>query len=222
MKHSIDSWLPYKDMMIRIAADYHKKYPMVEVDDLQQEMYLWFATHPKKFKEWSELEEKDKDKLIAKSLRNQCLKYCEREKARTTGYDVVDLYYYDTSVVEAFLPTIIAESYELPAKIKDLNFKFTGGEISDGMNWLSLRSDIAQAYYHLSETKQNILRVRFMDEGAEWSKVAEELSTSADGARMKVQRALASLVQNLGGWRPYNDEDTTTQENETDSEHDEE
>jgi hypothetical protein len=212
MKHSIDAWIPYKDMMIRISADYQRKYPMVESDDLQQEMYLWFTSHPKKFKEWSALDEKDRDKLIAKSLRNQCLKYCEREKARAQGYDTTDLYYYDGSVVEAFLPTIIAESYELPAKIKDLNTKFAGGEISDGMNWLALRSDIASAFYSLSEAKQNILRLRFSNPEAEWNKVAEDMKTTPDGARMKVQRSLASLVQNLGGWKPYYDEDTTQEE----------
>ena len=212
MKHSIDAWLPYKDMMIRISADYQRKYPMVESDDLQQEMYLWFTSHPKKFKEWSALEEKDRDKLIAKSLRNQCLKYCEREKARAQGYDTTDLYYYDGSVVEAFLPTIIVESYELPTKIKDLNTKFAGGQINDGMNWLALRSDIASAFYSLSEAKQNILRLRFSNPEAEWNKVAEDMKTSPDGARMKVQRALASLVQNLGGWKPYYDEDTTQEE----------
>jgi len=224
MKHSINAWLPYKDMMIRISADYQRKYPMVESDDLQQEMYLWFASHPKKFKEWSALEEKDRDKLIAKSLRNQCLKYCEREKARTKGYDITDLYYYDASVVEAFLPTIIAESYELPAKIKDLNTKFAGGEISDGMNWLALRSDIASAFYALSEAKQNILRLRFSNPEAEWGKVAEDMKTTPDGARMKVQRSLASLIQNLGGWKPFYDEDTTQENNDqqANTEHDSE
>ena len=191
---------------------------MVEIDDLQQEMYLWFVTHPKKFKEWSTLEEKDKDKLIAKSLRNQCLKYSEKEKAKVLGYDMTDLYYYDVSVIEAFLPSIIVESYEMPSKIKDLNLKFSNGEISDGMNWLALRSDIAKGYYKLSEAKQNILRLRFMNEQAEWSDVAEEMGTTADGARMKVQRALASIVQNLGGWRAYHDQDTQEETSESDSE----
>jgi DNA-directed RNA polymerase specialized sigma24 family protein len=229
MKYTIDLWLPYKDMMQRIAADYQRKYPMVERDDLEQEMYLWFVSHPKKFKEWLEFEEKDRDKLIAKSLRNQCLKYCEREKARKQGYDITDLYYYDISVVEAFLPTIINEIYEMPAKIKDLNNKFSGGEISDGMNWLALRSDIASSYYKLNEAKQNILRLRYsIGEQPDWQKLGEELKTSADGARMKVQRILNNIVQNLGGWKPYYDEDTTQEESggeateQSSAEHDEE
>lgn len=221
----MDIWLPYKDMMIRIASDYHKKYPMVDVDDFQQEMYLWFVSHPRKFKEWTTLEQKDSDKLIAKSLRNQCLKFGEREKARSQGYDLSDLYYYDISVVEAFMPSIITESYEMPAKIKDLGNQVKSGEISDGMNWLALRSDIAKGYYKLSEAKQNILITRFANEQADWSVLGQEWGTSADGARMKVQRALASILQNLGGWKPYNDQDTqeeTSSEPENNTEHNEE
>ena len=125
----------YTDMVILIANDYRKKYSMVDTEDIQQELWLWFVSHPRKFKEWQQLKIKDRDKLIAKSLRNAALKYCEKEKARILGYENVDLYYYDISVVEVFLPSIIAESYEIPSKIKDLN-KGTGntGEVNDGMN----------------------------------------------------------------------------------------
>lgn len=208
MKNYHEQWFLYEDMIKRVASDFSRRYSMVESDDLVQEMYLWFASHPRKFKEWSTFPEKERDRLIAKSLRNASLKYCEKEKARKLGYDLTDLYYYDISVLEAFLPTVIAESYEIPAKIKDLNFKFGKGEIGDGMNWLALRSDIARAYYKLSEAKQNVLRLRFSDESADWQTVAKELSTTPDGARMKVQRALSSLTQHLGGWRPFYDEDT--------------
>ena len=34
------------------------------------------------------------------------------------------------------------------------------------------------------------------------------MDSTPDGARMKVQRALNSLVKHLGGWKPYHDEDT--------------
>ena len=153
---------------------------------------------------------------MAKSLRNQCLKYCEKEKAKNQGYDLTDLYYYDVSVVEAFLPSIITESYEMPTKIKDLNLKFNNGAINDGMNWLALRSDIAKGYYRLPESKQNILRLRYMNEQTEWSELAEHMGTSsADGARKKVERALASIVQNLGGWRAYFDQDIQDENQET-------
>lgn len=198
----------YDYLVASLSVEYHRKYPMVETPDIQQVLWLWFVTHPVKLTEWSALDTKDREKLIAKSLRNAAIKYCEREKARTVGYELLDLYYYDASVIEAFLPSIISESYEIPSKIKDLNYKFSKSEgSSDGNNWLVLRSDIANAFYKLTEAKQNVLRIKFSTDSNEWSNVAKDLSTSVDGARMKVQRAINSLIRNLGGWRAYSDED---------------
>lgn len=208
-----EQWLDdYSEMVAKLAQEYRRRYPMVEPDDILQEMYLWFVSHPRKFKEWLSYPDKEREKLIAKSLRNAALKFCEKEKAKVIKYDISDLYYYDTSVVEAFLPSIIQESYEMPAKIQDLNSKFGGGgEVSDGMNWLVLRADIAKAFYALSEQKQNILRLAFGKEHGDWKALSETLQTTPDGARMKVQRALGSLVQHLGGWKPYDDQDTQEQ-----------
>lgn len=215
MKHHIDEWADYADMVLRIATDYRKRYPMVELEDLIQEQNLWFVSHPRKFKEWLGFEQKERDRLIAKSLRNAALKYAEKEKARKGGYDIGDIYYYDISVVETFLPTIINGVYEMPAKIKDINFKVNKGEVSDGMNWLALRADIDKAFNKLSEAKQNVLRIRYTDEKAEWETIATDMKTTKDGARMKVQRALASLVQNLGGWRPFNDKENNEESTDT-------
>lgn len=205
----------YNQLIQQLASEYFRRYNMLERDDIAQELWVWFVAHPRKYKEWSILEQKDRDKLIAKSLRNAALKFCEREKAKNHGYDTSDLYYYDASVVEAFLPSIIGESYEIPAKIQDLNSKFGSGDISDGNNWLSLRSDIAGGYFRLSEAKQNILRLRFSMEQPDWATLAKDMDSTPDGARMKVQRALNSLIKHLGGWKPYYDEDQ--QEETTDT-----
>jgi DNA-directed RNA polymerase specialized sigma24 family protein len=190
---------------------------MLDPDDIRQTLWMWFVTHPVKYKEWSKLPAKDREKLIAKSLRNAAITYCEKEKSQKSGYDLLDLYYYDSSVIEAFLPSIIAGSYEIPSKIKDLNFKFGKGEVTDGNNWLVLRSDIEKAYNQLAEAKQNILRLRFSMENCEWNELGKELNTSADGARMRVTRAVNSVIRNLGGWRTYVDMDTTDSQTEDDS-----
>ncbi len=191
---------------------------MVETQDISQILWMWFVTHSSKYKEWSDLEQKDKDKLIAKSLRNAAITFCEKEKARTIGYEFLDLYYYDSTVIEAFLPSIISESYEIPSKIKDLNFKFGKGETTDGNNWLVLRSDIASAYYQLPEAKQKILKVRFSMENCEWDVIAAELDSTPEGARKKVQRTITSLIRKLGGYRPSMEEDRAVIEEDNDSE----
>ena len=204
-----EAWVQEYDLLVStLASEYYRRYPMLDVEDIRQTLWMWFVTHPVKYKEWSKLPAKDKEKLIAKSLRNAALKYCEKEKSAKSGYELADLYYYDASVIEAFLPSIIAGSYELPNKIKDLNFKFGKGEVTDGNNWLILRSDIEKAFNQLAEAKQNILRLRFTMENCEWTELGKELNTSADGARMRVTRAVNSIVRNLGGWRTYVDTDT--------------
>lgn len=207
----------YLTLVNTLAAEYHRKYAMVEPADIAQTLWMWFVTHPNKYKEWSSLEQKDRDKLIAKSLRNAAITFCEKEKAKVSGYEILDLYYYDSSVIEAFLPSIISESYEIPQKIKDLNFKFSKGETNDGNNWLVLRADIAAAYYKLSEAKQNVLRIKFSADNQEWSALAGELSTTPDGARMKVQRAINSLIKILGGFKPRYEDDSPTENTEEES-----
>ena len=202
----------YESLVHALAYEYAKRYPMVETQDIAQTLWLWFVSHPNKLEEWQEHDKKSQEKLIAKSLRNAALKYCEKEKARVTGYEFIDVYYYDASVIETFLPTIVAESYEIPSKIKDLNFKPSKGESSDGNNWLVLRSDIATGYYKLSAQKQNVLKIRFSQESNDWAEIAKDLDSTPDGARMKVQRAVNSLIRNLGGWKPQIESDRVTKE----------
>jgi hypothetical protein len=202
----------YSEMVQQLSAEYHKRYGMLERDDIRQELWLWFVAHPRKFQEWDKLKQKDKDKLIAKSLRNAALKYCEKEKARKSGYDSSDLYYYDATVVEAFLPSIIAGTYSIPVSIQDLNAKFGTGNDAEGNNWLALRSDISYAFEKLSEAKQNVLRLRFSIDSPDWALLAKDMDSTPDGARMKVQRAISSLIKNLGGWRPYHEDDVVKEE----------
>jgi hypothetical protein len=106
----------------------------------------------------------------------------------------------------------MGETYEIPSSIQDLNAKFGTGLASDGNNWLSLRSDIASAFYKLSEAKQNILRLRFSIDSPDWTLLSQDMNTTVDGARMKVTRALNSLIKNLGGWKPYYDRDVKAEE----------
>ena len=206
----------YSSVVQQLSSEYARRYGMLERDDIAQELWVWFVGHPRKYKEWLELQQKDRDKLIAKSLRNAALKYCEKEKARKVGYDTSDLYYYDVSVVEAFLPSIIAGTYAIPTSIQDLNAKFGSGNLADGNNWLALRSDIAAAFGKLSDAKQNVLRLRFSIDSPDWSLLSKDMDSTPDGARMKVQRAINSLTKNLGGWRPYQEDDAIETKEEVD------
>ena len=98
----------------------------------------------------------------------------------------------------------------MPAKIQDLNANSGSSVLSEGNNWLTLRSDIEKAYKKLSEAKQNVLRLRFSVEQPDWTELSKDMDSTPDGARMKVQRAVNSIIKVLGGWKPYRDEDSTS------------
>ena len=38
-----------------VADEYHKKYNMVEREDIKQSLYEWFVSHPRKLTEWEKL-----------------------------------------------------------------------------------------------------------------------------------------------------------------------
>ena len=98
---------PWDYVVVGVAAEYHKKYDMVELEDIKQALYQWFAEHPNKLDTWEAIGMKDAKNLIYRSLRNQALDYCHRWKAKSIGYEVSDNYYYDTELVEAILPSVL-------------------------------------------------------------------------------------------------------------------
>ena len=195
----------FADMVQLVSSEFARKFTMVEQEDLKQELWLWFATHPNKVLEWSMLEQQDYDKLVAKSLRNAALKYCMKEKANKAGYKVSDNYFYDSVLVEMFLPNIINENYEMPEAITDLNTSFGKGDLSEGNNWIAIRADISKAYQSIPERYQNILRLKYTDEST--AGFGRVLGISDDAARKRVERAVTALIRKIGGWRPYYDSD---------------
>jgi DNA-directed RNA polymerase specialized sigma24 family protein len=192
----------FADMVQLISNEFARRFTVVEVEDLKQELWLWFATHPNKVLEWSMLEQQDYDKLVAKSLRNAALKYCMKEKAIKAGYRVSDNYFYDSVMVEMFLPNIINESYEVPEAITDLNVSLGKSDLSEGNNWIAIRADISKAYESISERYQNVLRLKYSEK--DFGRV---LGISDDAARKRVERAINALIRKIGGWRPYPDSD---------------
>lgn len=195
----------YEGLVGGIAYEFSRKYHMVEVADLRQELWLWFLTHPKKLKAWESLDDKQGVKLVSRSLRNAAKDFCQKEKARIVGYHVDDNYYYDRQVLEILLPAVFRGDSTAPSMV-DLGFTATKKVASEGGNWFAMMSDIDKALKKLPDDQYNILYLRFGD-GLENSNLASELQISDDAARMRVNRAVNSLLNLLGGSKPRREKD---------------
>lgn len=204
-------------IVVNVATEYRKKFPMCELDDIKQALYVWFAEHPNKLKEWSSLGERDAKNLIYRSLRNHALDYCQRWKAKSVGYDIGDLYYYEPELVEILLPTVLMGNFQVAPK---LNLGKIGrpSAPAEGGNIQVMLLEIDSAYWKLTKDDRKIIFLRHA-ESSDFKEIANYLSLGTeDAARMRHKRAIKRLVAKLGGRKPYPDEDIKESEDTQQSE----
>lgn len=200
----------YDNLVAGIAYEFSKKYHMVDAGDVRQELWVWFLEHPNKVRVWESLDGKQSIKLIARSLRNAAKDFCQREKAKTSGYHVSDNYYYEREVVELLLPAVLRGDLQAPTLL-DLGFTKNKKVASEGGNWFAMMADIERAMARLTQEQQTIVYLRFGD-GCDNKTFAAELGITEDAARMRVNRALNNLMNFLGGRKPLKERDYTEEE----------
>jgi RNA polymerase sigma factor (sigma-70 family) len=200
----------YDNLVAHISYEFARKYHMVEVDDIRQELWVWFLEHPNKVTVWEKLDGKQATKLIARSLRNAAKDYCQKEKARFAGYRVEDNYYYDRQVLELLLPAVLRGDTVAPS-MTDLGFTASKKVLSEGGNWFAMTADIDRALQKLKPEQMTIVYLRFGD-GCDNTTLAKELNVSEDAARMRVNRAINNLLNILGGSKPRKEKDYSEDE----------
>jgi DNA-directed RNA polymerase specialized sigma24 family protein len=204
---------PWEYVVTAVASEYAKKFPICEYEDIKQALYQWFAEHPNKLDTWEAIGEKDAKNLIYRSLRNEALDYCQRWKAKSVGYDVSDLYYYEPAMVEVLLPTVLMGNFHIAPKL-NLSGGGRPSAPSEGGNVQVMLLEVDSAYWKLSKEDRKILFFRHA-ESMDFKEIANYLSLgSEDAARMRHKRAVQRLVNKLGGRKPYIDEDLDKPDND--------
>lgn len=197
---------PWDYIVSHVADEYHKRYNMVEIDDIRQSLYQWFLEHPRKTAEWNALGKKSAQNLFYRSLRNQALDYCQLWKAKSLGYEPSDLFFYEPVMVESLLPAILlGDGTEAPK----LNLGMPGKPPApaEGGNMMAMIAELKAAFIKLNEEDKNILYQKYAN-SMTYAEIAKELTLpSDDAARMRHNRAIKKLITRLGGFRPYLDKD---------------
>jgi DNA-directed RNA polymerase specialized sigma24 family protein len=194
-------------IVVAVSSEYHRKYDMVELDDIKQSLYQWFVEHPNKLKEWEAIGEKDAKNLIYRSLRNDALDYCQKWKAKSSGYETSDVFYYDAVMIEALLPAVIRGELNVTQK---LNLGGPGKPLApaEGGNMMVMMIEIDKAYNKLSTEDRTVLFYKYA-ESFDYNTIATEMNLgSEDAARMRHNRAIKKLINRVGGFRPWSDKDS--------------
>jgi DNA-directed RNA polymerase specialized sigma24 family protein len=202
---------PWNSIIAHVVDEYSRKYTMVDKDDIKQSLYEWFLVHPIKLTEWESLGKRSAQNLLYRSLRNQALDYCQIWKAKSAGYEMSDVFFYDASIIEALLPAVLLGN---GAEAPKLNLGMPGrpSAPSEGGNMMAMMAEIKLAYTKLNDEDKNILYQKYANSSS-YAGIAEELGLpSDDAARMRHNRAIKKLITRLGGFRPFLDRDEASNE----------
>lgn len=197
----------YQPMVKRITAEYANRYRMVDREDIQQQLWLWFVEHPRKVNEWSVLDRKEGDKMFARSLRNAAYDYCVKEKAVVTGYEYEDIFWYSKEFVKQILPSALDGDWKR-VQVFSSEIK-TPKSPSESGDWMAFAADVRKAFQLLSE-KEQALVLLFYAKDVDGDTLHEHLGEDRPSARatqMAANRAINKMVKTLGGFPPYRERD---------------
>ena len=182
----------------------------VETEDLQQELWIWVVMHTRKLEQWQEEHHpKSVERLLAKSLRNAGEKYCRKEKASQTGYEVDDEFFYSLGMVTDMLQLHFDPDWREPRAIT-LGTTPSGKPASEGWNLQAMVADVGMAYEKLSTADQRLLEFVYGQGDPHDNIAALALDWGGitwNAADHRVRRVLGRIRAQLGGPRPYEEEE---------------
>jgi hypothetical protein len=134
------------------------------------------------------------------------LDYCQHWKAKSGGYETSDLFYYESDMVEALLPSVLRGDFNITAQL-NLGRPGRPSAPNEGGNLMAMMIEVDYGFWKLSKEDRRILFMRHA-ESLDFKEIANVLSLgSEDASRMRHKRAIGKLVRRLGGYKPYNDKD---------------
>ena len=207
---------PWQYVVDAVASEYSRKFSDVEIGDIRQSLYQWFVEHPNKLDTWEAIGSKDAKNLIYRSLRNQALDYCNHWKAKSGGYETTDLFFYESDMVEALLPPVLRGEFGVTAKL-NLGRPGRPSAPNEGGNLMAMMIEVDWGYWKLGKEDRKLLFLRYA-ETMDFGDIAKELELgSEDAARMRHKRAIRKLINKIGGFKPFKDDDDVPTQEQTES-----
>jgi DNA-directed RNA polymerase specialized sigma24 family protein len=189
------------DGAVAYTANYlGKSYPMVEHEDLRQEIWLWVFDNPQKVAEYLESGEHGRNKLT-KAMRNAGAKYAQEEKARILGYRAEDNYYYELGLIRDALTRVWDEQAwtSPPQPVEEARVKARA--VSEGNNYVTTLADVSRVVGELPRDEQELLERYYHQGYAAWE-IAAERGGSSDAVNARITRLVKKIQRMLGGERP--------------------
>lgn len=188
-------------MVAQIATETRRQFPMVEREDIVQELYLWALSHEEKVNSWLD-DGKRGERLLGKSLRRRARAYALNEKAAKTGYEIDDVYFYSTGLLRELVPEALdRETWSEPGTASETGKLSHTSRPAEGGNRVAMLCDVRASLEAGSEADKLLLWTHFglrLDEDEH----ALVLGITVEALRTRLHRAVQRLQRRLGGPKP--------------------
>jgi len=200
------------DIAPSVASVVHKRYNQwVEREDVLQECYSWAISRTGWIKNELDVEDTKQrihnEKRVAWQMLRNAERYCRKEKATKSGYNITDEAYYESATLGQLLPFVIASVVDgtvleqAQEMIRDGQPKGSSSP-SEGGNLLAALLDIKKCFIKLEEYYKKLLTYRYYDNYT-LAQVAQVLECAVSTADRRVSNSMRKLQDLLGGVSPY-------------------
>lgn len=172
----------------------------VEQADVMSELYVWLLRNRPKVMHWLEQGQHGLNKLNV-ALYRAGHKWACNERAKRTGCQLSDFYWYTPAVVTELLPDV----WDYQDWGKGPVLEHTRGRTapSEGGNRRAMMIDVAWAVSTLGEDEQALLRDCYAHGGSPRDIVAAKLEITNDALRKRLDRLVMKMIERLGGEPPW-------------------
>jgi RNA polymerase sigma factor (sigma-70 family) len=133
-------------------------------------------------------------------MQREADRYCRTAKAKASGYETRDEYYYTSGIIEeliANLDEVLEPSHSPQSRVSG-----GGGDPAAGNNFLVSVIDVRAALEKLEPVDRLMLEMRFQ-ESQTLEQIAGTLDLSSTTVHRRVKSALKRMIKDLGGDSPF-------------------
>lgn len=186
-----------------IAYSVNATYPEVDVEDIQQQLYLEWFENWDAIKGYVTVDDDGKGKAqLLTAMQRWAIAYAKRERAAMLGFNPDDQVAYSKPQLRDMLPLVESpESWSsFAAEGGDRSGGRSTADPAEGGTRLAMYADLRRAWERLTDEERVILRLRYFGASEEsWEALGELLDVTPDAARKRCERALGKMQRFLSG-----------------------
>lgn len=213
------------DLIPRAAKAAHRRFPLVEQDDFEQEMWLAAHADAAAFNQ-VHVEEANREGVLWEKLRRVASAYGfdddrdrRARKAKAAGYHTADEDFYTRKIVATAIEVLIEAEWEPSTAVEqstqatdNAGIRPNGGTVDNATEtYLAVLVDVARAFKTLKGEHQNALTdwYSFGDDTEEsetrWARQrkASSMGITYDAFKHRKMYALDQIIKHLGGSSPW-------------------